>query len=126
MSDTLKGGDIKQLTIGGVAVHPVEEGEFSYRLGGSELTGHKSGDGTFYATGKNALAYIKGPILGDTDDGVLEFLQGLADDGVLVVVTMTWFSGAVYSGKLLPMGELVYKSDGSIDLDLEGSSLEQQ
>jgi len=125
MSNTIKGGDIKQLVYAGITLHPVEEGSFEFKLGGSELTGHKSGDGTFYATGKNGFAYLKGPVLGDNDDKVLEALQAVADSGEPATVTMTWFDGAVYTGQLLPMGELVYKSDGSIDLDLEGPKLEQ-
>jgi hypothetical protein len=120
-----RGGDLKQLLIGGREVTPVAEGDFSFALGGIEAEAHLAGNGVSYLTGNKSPAYFKGPVLGDASTGLLEYLQRLEDAGETVPISFTRMSGYTYSGSLFVVGKLEEKRDGSIDLDLEGGKLEK-
>ncbi len=120
-----RGGDLKQITIGDRAVVPVAEGDFTFSIGGVEAEAHVGGDGTAYTTGKRSAAGFKGPVLGDTDNKLLEYLQGLEDAGATVPLTFTHMNGATYSGSLFVVGKLEQKRDGSIDIDMQGGKLEK-
>jgi hypothetical protein len=120
-----KGGDLKQLLIGSREVTPVAEGDFSFALGGIEAEVKLPGNGKAYLTGKLSPAYFKGPILGDTNNKLLEYLQGLENVGNTVPVVFTQMNGDTYMGSLYLTGKMEQKRDGSIDLDCEGGKLEK-
>jgi len=122
----LKGGDVRQLLIGPVGeVTPVQEADFTFSLGGWEIDAHVGGNGLPYATGKRSSAQVKGSILGDSVNRVLEKLQAAEDQADPVPVQATIASGDVYSGSLFITGKLEQKRDGSIDIDFQGGRLEK-
>jgi hypothetical protein len=120
-----RGGDLKQLMVGNREVTPIQEGDFEYGIGGIEAEAHKSGNSVGYATGKMGQAHFSGPILGDSVNKLLEYLQGLEDAGDTIPLTFTKINNDTYAGSLYIVGQLREKRDGSIDLSLEGGKLEK-
>lgn len=122
----IRGGDIQLLTLGGRVLHPAENGEFEIALGGNSLSRHRSGDGYSWKNRETKPGFIKGPVIGDDNNNILTYLQGLADAGDDVAAVIKMPDGTTYSGKMCPMGDISQKADGTIDVDLEGDKLEPQ
>jgi hypothetical protein len=124
----VKGGDIRQLTInsrefdvkGGDANVNIDTGGFANEAG---LTGN----GNLAVTQRRkAAGFSDCPIVIDDTRQDLEYLQDIANKGESVPVTMTLASGKVYSGALLPVGDLAKATgDGTLSLEMRGARFEQ-
>jgi len=121
----LKGGDIRQLVVQGKELTPAAEADFEFSPSGIEVEGRVGGNGKSYGIGKRKPAYLKTSVLGDSESGVLEYLQEIEDTGNAVPASFTLASGDTYGGSLRVVGALAQKKDGSIDLEMQGDRLEK-
>lgn len=122
----VKGGDIRQFTAGGREMDPKADSDFEIDLPGfdNELT--LGGNGRAHATQKRTPASLSGEIMHDPAKKDLEYVQGLANAGNPVSVTLTLVNGYTYGGTLLPVGAIkLGTKDGSFKTEWKGEKLEQ-
>lgn len=124
----IRGGDVRQCTIAGREFDVKgEDANVTIDLGGYSNEAGINGNGALHGTKRRKKAVISDLTI-SADDGRqdLEFLQGKADVGDAVPVTLTLASGVTYSGSLIIVGEVKKATgDGTISLTMEGSKLEQ-
>jgi len=124
---TVRGGDIRQLTINGREFEVKSEASVSVDLGGFANEMAFAGNGVIVPTQKRKAAGFSGCTL-LIEDGRkdLEYIQNLSNVGNPVPVNMTVASGLVYSGNLTVVGELQKnQGDGTLDLEMRGARFEQ-
>ena len=124
---SVRGGDIRQLTINGREFEVKSEASVNVDLGGFANDVTFAGNGTVVPTQKRKAAGFDGCTL-LIEDGRkdLEYLQNLSNLGNPVPVNMTVASGVVYSGNLTVVGELKKnQGDGTMDLEMRGVRFEQ-
>lgn len=124
----VKSGDIRQFVVGGRELQ-VKSGDanINIRLGGFANEAQPGGSGSILLMQRRKLAgFSDCPVLIDSPQQDLEYLQGLADTGDLVPTNITLASGIVYSGQLVPVGDLDHASgDGTLSLEMRGPKFEQ-
>lgn len=125
---TIKGGDIKQLTVKGREL-AVKGGDANVNidLGGLSNEMDFNGNGTVNVKQRRKFAgFSDCPVMIDDTRQDLEFLQGVANEGEPVPVTMTLATQVVYSGNLAVVGDLQKATgDGTLSLEMRGAKFEQ-
>lgn len=124
---TIRGGDIRQLKIGGREFGVASGASIEVTLSGYQNTFVPFGNGQMGGTQVRVLAAIDGMEVSiDNDNEDMEFLQGIQTDGEPVPLSYTLVDGKTYSGSLGIDGELKYKSDaGTATFAMRGPKLEQ-
>lgn len=124
---TVRGGDIKQLTIGGREFDVAAEANVNIDLGGISNELALNGNGNPHVTQRRKVAgFADCTVSIDDSKQDMEYIQGVAAAGELVPVTITLASGVVYSGSLLPIGDLMKATgDGTLGLEMRGAKFEQ-
>lgn len=124
---TVKGGDVRQLTLDGSSYDIKSESEMEINQGGFENEAVTSGNGNVGATQKRVPASVTGiSIITDEDNGDFQKLKTLSDSGKSVPMSMTLANGVVYSGSVFITGPVVKKtSDGSVEIAVSGSKIEK-
>lgn len=125
---TIKAGDIRQCTWYGRELK-IKAGDANVNidLGGFTNEPLLAGDGTFgVLQRRKAAGFSDLPVLINDSLQDLEFLQGKADAGEPGPCNITLASGVVYSGSLVPIGDLMKATgDGVCTLEGRGSKFEQ-
>ncbi len=123
----VRGGDIRQLTIGGREFEVKSEASVSVNPGGSINEIAPAGNKQIIATQKTKMAGFSGcTILIDDTRKDLEYLQGLANGLTTSPVNMVVASGVTYSGALYVVGDLEKNmGDGTLELEMRGARFEQ-
>ena len=125
---SVKGGDIRQLTISGREFDVKgEDANVNIDLGGFTNEVSQNGNGTTNVVkGRKSAGFSDCPISCDDTRQDLEYLQELSNAGAEVPVTMTLASGVTYSGSLVPVGDIMKATgDGTLSLEMRGSKFEQ-
>ncbi len=124
---TIRGGDIRQFTIGGREFEVASEAAFELAPSGFENTFLATGNGSMVGTQKRILGMIDSiEVSIDNERADLEYLAGIRDDGEPVPVTLTLAGDATYSGSMGIEAELRYKTDtGTATFSMRGPKLEQ-
>ena len=124
----VRAGDIRQLTVAGRELD-VQAGDANVNidLGGFTNEVGINGNGSAFVTQRRKSAgFSDCPIVVDEARKDLEYLQGIADAGELVPVSITLASGMTYSGSLIPIGEIRKSTgDGTLALEMRGAKFEQ-
>jgi hypothetical protein len=125
---SVKGGDIRQLTIKG-REFDVKGGDANVNIdaGGFTNEGSLNGNGSLSIVQRRKLAgFSDCPVQIDDSRQDMEFLQDIADGGEPVPVNMTLASNITYSGALSIIGELQKATgDGTLTLEMRGAKFEQ-
>lgn len=126
-SRIIAGGDIRQLTVGGRALHIAPESALKLSTGGKSNEVNLAGDGTPVVKQKTRVAgFSDCPVLNDAASGTLEYLQGLANDAAETSTVLTLVDGTAYGGQLMVVGDLdLDTGEGTIGLEMRGSTFEQ-
>ena len=128
MSQAVRGGDIRGFTWYGRSFDPAGgDGNVNIDLGGYTNEAAPTGNGALHVNQRRKLAGFSDMAI-SVDDARqdIEFLQGKANAGVPGPCTLTLASGIVYSGNLLPIGELAKAGgDGRATLEGRGMKFEQ-
>jgi len=124
---TIRGGDIRQFTLGGRELDPAAEADFEITVSGQQNEFKPTGNGQMVGTGKRVLGAIDSiEVSIDNGRGDFEYIAGIQEDGEPVPVTLTLVDGTVYSGSMGVEGELKQKSgSGTASFALRGPKLEQ-
>jgi len=124
----VRGGDIRAFTWYGRSFDPAGGDQaVNVDLGGFANEASLTGNAQLHVVQRRKVAGFSDLKL-SVDDARkdLEFLQGKADAGVPGPATMTLASGIVYSGNLLPIGDLAKAAgDGTATLEGRGARFEQ-
>jgi hypothetical protein len=123
----VRGGDIKQLTIGGREFEVQLEAKVKIKLGGMTTDVTIAGNGVATGIGKRLMAgFTDCPILIDDTRQDLEYLQAKQSAGDPLVANITLASGKTYSGSLWISGELEKDTgEGVCTLEMKGGKFEQ-
>jgi hypothetical protein len=118
---TVRGSEIRQLIIAGREMDPVAEANVTYRLSGFQNEPTPTGNGGVHVKQTRKLGGFESlPISVDPSRKDLEFLQGLADAGEPVPMSMTT-AVATYSGNLVISDALdANTGDGQVELSAMG------
>ena len=124
---TVRGGDIRQLMIGGREFDPVGEANVTYRLSGfSNETSPTGNGGAHTATTRKLGGFDSLPISVDPSRGDVEFLQDKANEGEPVPMAFIHPSGATYAGRLTIQGAIDPNTgDGQVEITALGPNFEQ-
>ncbi len=124
---TVRSGDIVQLTIAGREFDPAADANVTYRTSGWMNENTPTGNGGLHTKRTRKLGGFDSlPLSVDAAKKDLEYIQALADEGEPVPMAMTLASGEIYSGDLVPEGELdANTGDGQVELTALGSKFEQ-
>ncbi len=112
---TAIGGPIQNVSIFGREFRATGDATISMKLGGDENEVSMNGDGATARILKTSVAWTAsgGALEFDADLGDQEFLQNAADENDFGVISITFRSGAVYSGKGQITGELAFDSSAA-------------
>lgn len=124
----IRGGDIQQILIAGREYDPASEGSMNYRLSGYNNENLPTGNGNVHTNKNRKLGGFDGLSISlDSSRLDLESLQEVWNNGVAVPVQITKSDGIVYSGSLVPEGELpAVSGDGTLEIAMLGKKFEQQ
>ena len=124
---SVRGGDVRQLTVDGRELAPADDVSVNIDAGGFENESKLTGNGLLHINQKRKVAgFSDFTISADDSDNDLKFVQDLSNAGSAVPVTMTLASGKVYSGQLAVTGEVAKNTgDGTITLEMRGAKFEQ-
>jgi hypothetical protein len=124
---TVRGGDIRQVTIDGREFDAAAGSSWTYKLGGFDNETTINGNGVLTVTQRRMTAGIGDAAISiDPERGDLEFIQALKNSGRAVPVTMTLADNSTYSGSLVVTGETQANAgDGQTTLELRGSTFER-
>lgn len=124
----VRGGDIRSFTWYGRSFDPAGgDGTVNIDLGGYTNEASMTGNGALHVNQRRkAAGFSDLKISVDDARQDIEFLQDKANAGVPGPATITLASGIVYSGNLLPIGEIVKAGgDGTATLEGRGARFEQ-
>lgn len=124
----VRAGDIRQVKINSREFDPKgEDANVNIDVGGFTNTYGLNGNGTGHiAQRRKPAGFSDLPLSLDDGRKDLEFLQGIADAGDPVPVTMTLASGKTYGGSLVLVGDLGKSTgDGIATLEMRGQKFEQ-
>ncbi len=124
----VRGGDIRQVTIKSREFDVKgEDANVNIDVGGYTNTVGLNGNGTLHTTQRRKPAGFSDlPLSLDDIRKDLEFLQGIADSGDAVPVSMTLASGKTYSGSLVIIGDIAKATgDGTMSIEMRGAKFEQ-
>lgn len=123
----IAGGDIRQLTIKGREFTVEPDAAIKLSLGGRVNEAALAGNNKTVVKQKSKLAgFSDCPVIIDSANADLEFLQEIENDAEEVPTVMTLANGATYGGKLMIIGEIdVDTGAGSATLEMRGSKFEQ-
>lgn len=124
---SVRGGDIKQLMIGGREFDIAPEANVTYRLSGYSNESNPTGNGGVHTTQNRKLGGFDAiPISVQTGRGDVEFLQGKADEGEPVPCSMTLVNDATYAGKLTIQDAIDPNTgDGQVEITALGAKFEK-
>lgn len=126
MANTIRGGDIRRLSIDGREYSPAQDSEFSYVPGQAGRQEHETvvlGDGTLASTARRRpVGVTSGTVL--LKDGDLEALHN-SNDGESHPVVMELATGTSYAGELVLNGELTADSTGQLEFSALGAAFER-
>lgn len=124
----VRAGDIRQLTIDGREMDPGGgDANVNIDLGGFTNEATLTGNGEAHITQRRKVAgFSDCPISIDDDRQDLEYIQGIANDGDPVPVSITLVSGKVYSGALSIVGDVMKAAgDGIATIEMRGARFNQ-
>lgn len=123
----VRGGDITQLLIAGRELDPVQDANVTYRLSGFMNENTPTGNGGLHTKRTRKLGGFDAlPISIDASKKDLEYIQGLADEGEPIPMSMTLAGGEIYAGDLVIEGETdANTGDGQIEITALGQTFEQ-
>lgn len=125
---SVRAGDIRQFTWYGRALS-IKGGDANVNVdvGGFSNEAEPNGDGTMHVRQRRKLpGFSDLPVSVDDNRQDLEFIQGKADVGEAGPCTLTLASGVVYSGNLVPVGDIMKATgDGTLTLEGRGERFEQ-
>lgn len=124
---TIRGGDIRGLSIGGRSFQVITESAFEITPSGKANEFKPTGGGSMVGTQKRVLGAINGiEVSIDNELGDYEYLAQVRDDGEPVACTLDLADGSAWAGSLGIEGDLLYKTDtGTATLSMRGPTLEQ-
>ena len=124
----IRSGDIRQFTLNG-REFAVKGGDANVNIdiGGFTNESGVSGSGVHTVTmRRKAAGFSDCPLLIDDTNQDLEYIQGIANTGLEVPVTLTLVSDVTYSGSLAVIGDIMKAAgDGTMTLEMRGSKFEQ-
>jgi hypothetical protein len=123
----IRSGDIRQFTIQGREFDPAPSANVTLVLSGLTNENQPTGNGQMHTAQRRKLGGFDGMTLSvDTSKQDYEFIQGIADTGESVPVTLTLADSRTYSGDLVVEGDLQHNAgDGTLELAMRGKTFEQ-
>jgi hypothetical protein len=124
----VRGGDIRQIMIGGREFDPAPEGAVKIILSGFVNENRPTGNGRLHTKQTRKLGGFDDLAISvDPERGDIEYLQGLANGQEAFSASISLPSGVIYSGTGCQIeGELNYDSgDGQVELAIRGTVVEQ-
>lgn len=123
------GGSIESIAIDARVFSVAADADSPRKLGGFENEMQANGDGSARVVKTRMLGQLNDLQLAiDDDNGDQEFLQEIADRNTLVPVTITYASGAIYTGNGQIIGEVNTSSQNttaSVSLHVETKLVKQ-
>lgn len=121
-----RGGDVRQVSIGGVEYDPVGGGGgYTAIFSGFVNTNTPTGNGGMHTNQSRKLGGFDGLQLSTTTEQY-QALQDIADAGTVVPVSITVASGSVHSGQLLVEGDLNFDAvAGTVEISMRGPVYEE-
>jgi hypothetical protein len=116
------GGSIESVSLNGRIFSVTADADATRRLGGKSNDIGNNGDGTGRILQTVTNWSVDGLVLScDDARGDQEFIQGLADSPNFHVVTLTYASGSVWSGKGIITGEPEHSNiNATVSIGLKG------
>lgn len=124
---TVRGGDIRQVMVGGREFDVAPDANVTYMLSGFTNESSPTGNGNMHTKQNRKLGGFESlPLSIDASREDVEFIQGLADDGEPVPMFMTLASNITYGGDLAIQGDVNPNTgDGQLEISALGSKFEQ-
>ena len=124
---SVRGGDIKQVMLGGREFDIAPDANVTYRVSGYTNESNPTGNGGMHTTQTRKLGGFDAiPLSVQSDRQDVEFLQEKADAGEPIPCSMTLISGITYAGKLTIQGEIDPNTgDGQVEITALGPKFEQ-
>ena len=125
---TVRGGDIRQIMIGGREFDPAPEGNVTVILSGFVNENMPTGNGVLHTRQRRKLGGFDALAVSvDPDRGDLEYVQSLADTQAPFSMTVVLPSGLTYSGTNCQVeGEINYNAgEGQMELNIRGLVVEK-
>jgi len=123
----VRGGDILQLTADGRELDVAADANVTYREGGFINENTPTGNGGLHTKRTRKLGGFDSlPLSNDNSKGDLKYLQGKSNDGATVNWQMTLAGGEIWSGDLVPEGDIdANTGDGQVEISALGITFEQ-
>lgn len=120
-------GAIRSMTIQGRAFQAAHDSGGNRQMGGRNNEVQMNGDGSF-RTIQSVMPGAISDVNLEIDDtrGDLEYLQGIADEGLPVPVVVTYAANVSYTGDLVIVGEISKdENTGTATMSFQGQELKK-